>query len=166
MFTSLVRRVIEAVKEPRVAFVTEPTALLATRARRPMQEVPFDKWVDLEHRLGDRAMAAALVPVAKGKSVAYVLVGGTSELVAVMLEGDQRLKFLDTFLDQQDRGPRSLTGADLVAVRWNPPPPPPPPWYPPYDLSARLEANLKILSLPVVAGEFSPQVEFHGTING
>ena len=68
--------------------------------------------------------------------------------------------FIEGFLVDEVEASRSLNRFDLVAARINPPPPPPPPGYPPIDLIARLEANLRVLRVPVLVAAPELQLDF------
>ncbi|MBL8621818.1 MAG: hypothetical protein JNK64_10960 [Myxococcales bacterium] len=159
MFKKLLRDLIDTSHQPRVGFVTEPTALVASHDRREMRRVELPAWNDLAARHAGRAMSASLVGGGEDDkgSYALVLIDGAEELTVVLLPSrKERAAFIAGFVDD-GAAARSLSRFDLVAARINPPPPPPPPGYPPPELLARLEAGLRVLRLPVLVAS----VEVH-----
>lgn len=159
MFKKLLRDLFDTAHQPRVGFVTEPTALVASPDRRELRRVELAAWTDLAARHAGRAMSASLIGGDDDKhSHALVLIDGDEALTVVALPSrKERAAFIAGFVDD-GAAPRSLGRFDLVAARINPPPPPPPPGYPPPDLLARLEAGLRVLRLPVLVASVEMRV--------
>ena len=163
MFKRLLRQLIDSVREPHVGFVSEPTAIVTTRERRELRRVSLEQWRALAGAHAKHPMTAGLVSASADDRHAYALVaiGGEAALVVVELpSAKDRAAFIEGFLVDEVEASRSLNRFDLVAARINPPPPPPPPGYPPIDLIARLEANLRVLRVPVLVAAPELQLDF------
>lgn len=148
MFDKLIRRVFDASNRGRVGFLSEPTALVATAKRdRKLRVVSLHDWYAIDKANGNDDAVAAVDRYADGKDYAIVVSAREPGLIAVALEG-ARAEFIDRFVAEGSR--RGLMGGSIREARINVPPPPPPPTYPPLSVVARLDAALRVASLPVV----------------
>lgn len=154
MFDKLIRRVFDSAVRARVGFLSEPTAILGGDKRdRKVRAVSLEEWAAIDKQNGDDAAAASIDRYSDGKDYAVIVTARDSGVTVVAL-GDDRAEFLRRFF--ADGGQRSIIGGSIREARINPPPPPPPPGHPPWDLVGRLDAILRVGSLPVVEGIIDP----------